>query len=97
MNNKISNFLTFVIDFCCKIAQYLDLNGNLINSSKIFNMCYENIVLEVISTSTSVIIIILYIEYIIIKKMWTIFITICNKINKIRIIKTCTLINKKWS
>lgn len=54
MKNKISNFLTLIIDFCCKIGQYMGENGNLINSQKIYSMCYSNILKCVISSSTSV-------------------------------------------
>ncbi len=71
MNSKISNFLTLIIDFCCKIGQYMGQNGNVVNSEKIYEVCYTNIVLCVISSSTSVIFF-SYLECSTVKKMWTI-------------------------
>lgn len=32
MQSKIGNFLTLIVDFCCKIAQYLNANGNVVNA-----------------------------------------------------------------
>lgn len=72
--------MTLVIDFCCKIGRYLENNGNYYNAQKIYKVGYEYVVRQIIYTSTSVIYTIIYIEYPIIKKMWTISFTLCYKI-----------------
>lgn len=54
MKNKISNFFTLLIDFSCKIAQFLAIKGDIKNSQKIFAHGYKYILYQIGESSTSV-------------------------------------------
>jgi hypothetical protein len=77
MGGKITVFVTLVVDFGCKIGQYLHVNSEDTSiAHKIFSCCYENVVKNVVNSATSVHIN-LSLEYFAIEKMWAIFIELC--------------------